>query len=150
MTFNHWLQYDVFTNNLLESRLMAMADPMTSCISLPIMAISIMIQSMYRGTLGYSRRQTSARFIPEKKCLYIRSFISSIYSIRDLNEIHACKGMQMKTISESSEFAWCKGLRRKLNIWKLTTYQLHNPSGLLAVEVLDPRRWTTSTPIAAR
>lgn len=45
---------------------MAMADPMTSCMSLPIMAISIMIQSMYRGTLGYSRRQTSARFIPEK------------------------------------------------------------------------------------
>lgn len=32
----------------------------------------------------------------------------------------------------------------------LISYQLHNPSGLLAVEVLDLRRLTTSTPIAAK
>lgn len=32
----------------------------------------------------------------------------------------------------------------------LISYQLHNPSGLLVVEVLDPRRLTTSTPIAAK
>lgn len=65
---------------------MAMADPMTSCMSLPIIAISIMIQSMYRGTLGYSRRQTSARFIPEKKCLY-KNLCKLILNYEDMNEI---------------------------------------------------------------
>lgn len=72
---------------------MAMADPMTSCMSLPIMAISIMIQSMYRGTLGYSRRQTSARFIPEKK-MSVQKKLCKFYLIRDINEI--CQGIQIK------------------------------------------------------
>lgn len=38
-----------------ERRLNAMAVPMTSCISEPMMAISTMIHKRIRGTVGYLR-----------------------------------------------------------------------------------------------
>ena len=52
------------TNAPWESMLMATAEPMTSWISLPMIAISTITQRIIRGVFGYSLLQTSARFIP--------------------------------------------------------------------------------------
>ena len=46
---------------------MATADPMTSCMSLPMIAISTMIQRVILGTVEYSLLHTSARLRPENQ-----------------------------------------------------------------------------------
>ena len=61
---------------------MAIADPITSCISLPMIAISIIIHSTRRGAFGYSIRQTSAKFRPVGKCGKLRILYSGMWTAK--------------------------------------------------------------------
>ena len=59
----------------LLSSVMAMALPMTSWMSLPMMAISVITHSAYRGTRGYSLLQTD-RSLGVHVC-YVRALITA-------------------------------------------------------------------------